>query len=226
MARCLIQHFVVTMLVTCGHQDHGQYRGYSLHRSLQKLLVVLTLCNSAKKAATCADYVANNPGAFKDVYWSINSIKVYQLPVQNAPSSSLRLSSVTPLGSTSSISAVPVAMGRTSTHSGRSSQTASNGDSALTTSIYHNSSRFLDALPGTFHTMSTSANLSTNSTFRIQGVQASIAIGTTLSSRASTAASSAASTAFPVTKEHVLELISSSLTSSLTAGTDEESKFT
>ncbi|KAL1637071.1 hypothetical protein SLS56_000727 [Neofusicoccum ribis] len=30
------------------------------------------------KASTCEDYVQNNPSAFKDAYWSINSLKVYQ----------------------------------------------------------------------------------------------------------------------------------------------------
>ncbi|KAI5292364.1 hypothetical protein KEM52_006419 [Ascosphaera acerosa] len=30
------------------------------------------------KAATCEEYVQNNPEAFKDVYWSINWMKVYQ----------------------------------------------------------------------------------------------------------------------------------------------------
>ncbi|KAL0257503.1 hypothetical protein SLS55_008317 [Diplodia seriata] len=29
------------------------------------------------KASTCDDYVQNNPEAFKDAYWSINSLKVY-----------------------------------------------------------------------------------------------------------------------------------------------------
>ncbi|KAK0845643.1 hypothetical protein LTS02_015226 [Friedmanniomyces endolithicus] len=32
-------------------------------------------CSS--KASTCNDYVQNNPAAFKDAYWSINSLKVY-----------------------------------------------------------------------------------------------------------------------------------------------------
>jgi hypothetical protein len=31
----------------------------------------------ASKAATCTDYVAQNPSAFKDSYWLINSVKVY-----------------------------------------------------------------------------------------------------------------------------------------------------
>ncbi|POR34849.1 Putative endo-1,3(4)-beta-glucanase [Tolypocladium paradoxum] len=32
------------------------------------------------KAATCNDYVANNPADFKNAFWEINSIKVYQQP--------------------------------------------------------------------------------------------------------------------------------------------------
>jgi hypothetical protein len=31
-----------------------------------------------QKAATCNDYVANNPAAFVDSYWQINSVKVFQ----------------------------------------------------------------------------------------------------------------------------------------------------
>jgi hypothetical protein len=29
-------------------------------------------------ASTCNDYVANNPAAFTDAFWLINSVKVYQ----------------------------------------------------------------------------------------------------------------------------------------------------
>ncbi|KAF4505318.1 hypothetical protein G6O67_007279 [Ophiocordyceps sinensis] len=32
----------------------------------------------AAKAATCDDYVAANPGEFRDAFWEINSIKVFQ----------------------------------------------------------------------------------------------------------------------------------------------------
>ncbi|QDS67775.1 hypothetical protein FKW77_006451 [Venturia effusa] len=32
----------------------------------------------SKKAATCADYVKNNPSAFAGAYWNVNSVKVYQ----------------------------------------------------------------------------------------------------------------------------------------------------
>jgi hypothetical protein len=32
----------------------------------------------ASLASSCNDYVSNNPSAFKDAYWLINSVKVYQ----------------------------------------------------------------------------------------------------------------------------------------------------
>ncbi|KAL5366655.1 concanavalin A-like lectin/glucanase domain-containing protein [Aspergillus floccosus] len=32
----------------------------------------------ASKASSCENYVANNPSAFRDAYWSINSLRVYQ----------------------------------------------------------------------------------------------------------------------------------------------------
>jgi hypothetical protein len=42
----------------------------------------------APKASTCQDYVQNNPLAFADTYWTINSLKVFQENGQAAPSSS------------------------------------------------------------------------------------------------------------------------------------------
>ncbi|MCJ1255374.1 hypothetical protein MMC24_003190, partial [Lignoscripta atroalba] len=41
------------------------------------------ICSS--KANTCNDFVQNNPSAFKDAYWSINSLKVYQNNGQSGP---------------------------------------------------------------------------------------------------------------------------------------------
>ncbi|PWY87009.1 hypothetical protein BO70DRAFT_378613 [Aspergillus heteromorphus CBS 117.55] len=32
----------------------------------------------ASKASTCTDYVQNNPSAFKEAYWTVNSLKVYK----------------------------------------------------------------------------------------------------------------------------------------------------
>ena len=36
------------------------------------------------KASTCAAYVQNNPGAFANAYWSVNSLKVYQAGTSSA----------------------------------------------------------------------------------------------------------------------------------------------
>ncbi|KAF6821521.1 mixed-linked glucanase [Colletotrichum sojae] len=38
-------------------------------------------CN--QRAPTCVEYVANNPGAFKDAYWEVNYIDVYELGQAN-----------------------------------------------------------------------------------------------------------------------------------------------
>lgn len=40
----------------------------------------------SKKAATCQEWVQNNPEAFKDAYWTVNSLKVYQDNGQASPS--------------------------------------------------------------------------------------------------------------------------------------------
>ncbi|KAK8181541.1 putative endo-1,3(4)-beta-glucanase [Phyllosticta capitalensis] len=40
----------------------------------------------ASKADSCDDFVANNPAAFKDAYWLINSLKVYQWGTANSTS--------------------------------------------------------------------------------------------------------------------------------------------
>ncbi|KAJ9615308.1 hypothetical protein H2200_001383 [Cladophialophora chaetospira] len=44
------------------------------------------VCSS--KASTCQDFVQNNPSAFQDAYWSVNSLKVYQSDGSQAPSGS------------------------------------------------------------------------------------------------------------------------------------------
>ncbi|KAI9875363.1 MAG: hypothetical protein M1830_008581 [Pleopsidium flavum] len=85
---------------------------------------VWTSGSCSTRAATCVEYVANNPSAFTDVFWSINSLNVFQQLIATASSSSSYLSSVTPVASTSSISAVPVGMGRTSTTSSEGASTS------------------------------------------------------------------------------------------------------
>ncbi|KAF4537088.1 Endo-beta-glucanase [Lasiodiplodia theobromae] len=60
------------------------------------------------KASTCEDYVQNNPEAFKDAYWSINSLKVYSNDGSTGSSSSAGgYGSTTPIvGRTTSVEPV------------------------------------------------------------------------------------------------------------------------
>ncbi|KAK0101998.1 hypothetical protein ONS96_005966 [Cadophora gregata f. sp. sojae] len=46
----------------------------------------------SKKATTCADYVASEPGAFADAYWDVNYVKVFSLTEKSAPTSTSVLS--------------------------------------------------------------------------------------------------------------------------------------
>ena len=55
----------------------------------QKIVLNLNFCGDwagyfwrgacAEKATTCRDYVADNPEAFRDSYWSIHSLRVYTI---------------------------------------------------------------------------------------------------------------------------------------------------
>ncbi|KZM18595.1 uncharacterized protein EKO05_0002374 [Ascochyta rabiei] len=62
----------------------------------------------AKKAATCDEYVQNNPEAFKDAYWTINALKVYQDNGNDTPAPS---ASGAPAQSTIISQPVPVSSG-------------------------------------------------------------------------------------------------------------------
>ncbi|KAF1360492.1 hypothetical protein EJ07DRAFT_115288 [Lizonia empirigonia] len=59
----------------------------------------------AKKAATCDEYVQNNPEAFKDAYWTINALKVYQ---DNGNETPAPTASGSPFQSTVISEAVPI----------------------------------------------------------------------------------------------------------------------
>jgi hypothetical protein len=80
----------------------------------------------APKAATCQDYVANNPGAFANSFWEINSLRVYQQraggpspgipnpqPSQSAPPGIPSAPSQTgiPMPSASTLSTIPLPVG-------------------------------------------------------------------------------------------------------------------
>ena len=67
---------------------------------------------------SCTSYVAQNPSAFTEAYWSISSLKIYELADTSASASSsiisTSLSSVTPVAATASLSSINVAMGANS----------------------------------------------------------------------------------------------------------------
>lgn len=65
----------------------------------------------AKKAATCDEYVQNNPEAFKDAHWTINALKVYSDNGDAAPAPS---ASGSPTYSTVISEPVPVSTGNAS----------------------------------------------------------------------------------------------------------------
>jgi hypothetical protein len=71
-------------------------------------------------ASTCVDYVSNNPAAFKDAYWLVNSVKVYteggdspspsssSTPSASSPSTPRPTTSGTPISSVPVVSSAPV----------------------------------------------------------------------------------------------------------------------
>ncbi|KAK0309485.1 hypothetical protein LTR01_004592 [Friedmanniomyces endolithicus] len=79
--------------------------------SNQQIVFDTTLCGAwagavwssgscASKAATCNSFVANNPSAFTDAFWSINALKVYQ----SGGSTSTKVVSTTAAGYSPSVS--------------------------------------------------------------------------------------------------------------------------
>lgn len=62
----------------------------------------------AQQASTCDAFVSDNPGAFKDAYWTVNSLKVYQSNGGSQSSSSIpSYSTPTPYSVSNIVSASP-----------------------------------------------------------------------------------------------------------------------
>ncbi|KAK4168877.1 family 16 putative glycoside hydrolase [Cladorrhinum sp. PSN259] len=87
-------------------------------------------CRLATGVSSCSDYVKNNAAAFKEVYWKVKGIKVYQLP---ATSSSSTISTSTTSSSSSSTTS-------SSTTTTTSSSTVSSSTVSSTTSSSTSSS--------------------------------------------------------------------------------------
>jgi len=85
---------------------------------------------------SCLEYVAKNPSAFTEAYWSINYLQVYQLSnTSPVSSSSVSLSSVTPVAATASISSLNVALGANTSATEFTSETLYVPSSVATSSI-------------------------------------------------------------------------------------------
>ncbi|TVY62767.1 putative endo-1,3(4)-beta-glucanase, partial [Lachnellula suecica] len=84
------------------------------HFASQNIVIDTTFCGDwgnavwssdstcSSKAPTCEAYVAANPSAFTNAYWTINSVKVYQLGLQASLSAAKKISSTSKKTSTSS----------------------------------------------------------------------------------------------------------------------------
>ncbi|KAI9724203.1 MAG: hypothetical protein M1828_003948 [Chrysothrix sp. TS-e1954] len=86
-----------------------------------------TTCPMASGVAgyqSCVDYVAANPSAFANAYWTIQSLKVFQLAAGTVSSTS-KLSSSTPLASTARVSSVDAAQGATTTKAAGATKSSS-----------------------------------------------------------------------------------------------------
>ena len=64
-------------------------------------------CSAANGGQTCKDYVANNPSAFRDAYWSVNALKVYQSNGARDNQGNLAYPSSTPVAVASSVPVTP-----------------------------------------------------------------------------------------------------------------------
>ena len=92
------------------------------HFQNQQIMFDLTFCGQwagqvwttdstcSSKAATCQDYVQNNPAAFSNAYWLINSLKVYQ---QNGAAASTSASTSTSTSATIGSSKTSVSLSAT-----------------------------------------------------------------------------------------------------------------
>ena len=65
----------------------------------------------AALASTCNDYVQNNPGAFADMYWLINGLKVYQTDGAAAVAAASMPQILLAKNETLPLSTTPLAMG-------------------------------------------------------------------------------------------------------------------
>lgn len=146
---------------------------------------------------SCINYVGNNPSAFAEAYWSINSLKVYQVArgaSSSAGPSPTSLSSVIPIAATTSLSVSVPALGNSSVVSSASLSvpTTSNQGATSTGSTYVGSNT-ITATPSTASSMPPSTSSASSSiTFSSTASSSSVASSATSSSTISSSSDASA----------------------------------
>ncbi|KAL1311625.1 hypothetical protein AAFC00_001736 [Neodothiora populina] len=153
-------------------------------------------------APRCDDYVANNPAAFKNAYWSINSLQVFQYSDVASPvTSSAAASSTSAEAQSSSLPVYPTSTAGSSTSSERSSSSstssaAMSSESSSQTSSSQTSSSSSD--PSSTSSGSSGSSTSTGtSSSSSSDRSSSSATGTSSRSSSSSNSSSSPSSSSP-----------------------------
>jgi hypothetical protein len=131
-------HSIIINTDFCGAWAGFAYSGFS----------ECPLTPGASGFDSCVDFVGNNPQNFTQAYWEVNSIKVYQLPVNvepsSVPTSTAPLSSASPISVSGSIinpgmgqssSSIPASVPYTGPLSSVSSTVSSSSATALATPL-------------------------------------------------------------------------------------------
>lgn len=157
-------------------------------------------------SGSCTDYVANNPSAFGNAYWSINSLQVFEQTVKSSekvalPASCKNSASTETLTSASTTSTTTVSTEPASTESSTTSTIAAASSTTQTTSAVETSSS--TAQTSSAATSSSAARTTSNSQAAPTSVKSSAkasSADTTTPAPASTAAQSSAVTSLEETE--------------------------
>lgn len=104
-----------------------------------------SICSAS--ASTCQDYVRDNPSAFANAYWSINSLKVYQQQAGEAQPSATTAATTQIVTATTSVVVVPSTFSTVVVSSTTGDATTASSEIVVSTTASQTS-----ALPSTFAT--------------------------------------------------------------------------
>ncbi|KAK5172231.1 uncharacterized protein LTR77_003869 [Saxophila tyrrhenica] len=165
---------------------------------------------------SCVNYVGDNPSAFTEAYWSINSVRVYQMPMGARPSLSYS-TSLSSISATASTNTIPRGMGATTSglsseaYTGSLSSISSTKSSSSETAASSSTSRTrtrssTSSTSPAYSSLSQAASFSSSSVASASTSQS----GTRSSSSSTSSASSSSSTASPSSSALTTAVMSSS----------------